>query len=363
MHTIGAHELPPTGEVAQTSVRLAVALAYLGVLGLIAALGFGYLVRAAWGPAGAYALFALIWMFVVKGELIPESLRKPFALLLDHLIFAAGYYWGEAGFALVFWAPIFASIGYGLRYGRQYVYASGLASAVLMPLAMLHSSFWSEHLLVSAGIVVASCILPAYAFRLADSIARSRAEIEARADQLETASRMDVLTGLLNRSGFFKSLSHLLDQQAHSAVLYVDLDNFKTVNDSCGHAVGDRVLQEAAGRLRSCLRNTDCVARLGGDEFGICVPNLFDVQAAHRLAEKIIESIASIRIPEFGDRPVLGASVGVCLLPHREATCVDSVTQLADGLMYQAKRAGKNGFVSSASEENPAGTWVSSAAQ
>jgi diguanylate cyclase (GGDEF)-like protein len=326
---------------------LRVALAYLALLAAITVFGIDQNLSSAWGPALAYAFFAYAWILVIASGILPEYIRKPAGLLLDHIIFATGFYVGGPGFALVFWAPIFATIGYGLRFGTNYAYASGAAGAVLIPLAMYHSPFWSQNFYISAGVVLASCMLPAYSFRLALNIARSKEEMEARALQLETASKTDHLTGLLNRKGFSESVTSLLERESISAVLYLDLDGFKAVNDSCGHAVGDRVLQEVADCLRKCLRNTDHVARLGGDEFGVCVSNLLEEGDAHRLAGKILDSIGSIRIPELGASSALGASIGVCLLPHIDAKCVASVTRIADGLMYQAKRSGKNCYASS----------------
>lgn len=342
----------PGTELGQAMVRLKVALGYLVLLGAVTLLGMGESQYSAWGPALAYALFAWVWLFVINSNALAPDLRRPAALLLDHAIFSAGFYMGGPGYAFVFWAPIFATIGYGLRFGTRYVYASGLCSAILIPIAMFHSPFWSQHLQVSIGIVIASCILPAYAFMLAASIARSRTEMEVRTRQLESAAKTDTLTGMLNRHGYSEAVSLLLNKESISAVLYLDLDGFKSINDTCGHAVGDRILQEVAGCLRRCIRNTDFVARLGGDEFGICVPNLLEANDAHRLARKIINSIASIQIPEFGDKPVLGASIGICLLPRHDALSVDAVVEVADSLMYQAKRSGKNCFVSSSIPDN-----------
>lgn len=337
----------PSAESGQASVRFKVAASYLAVLGILALAGFGADIQSAWVPALAYAIFAYAWIFVINSNVLPGRLRKQASLALDYSIFALGFYLGGPGFALVFWAPIFATIGYGLRFGTRYVYASGLAGAILLPIAMYHSPFWSQHIFIASGIVIASCILPAYAFKLAENITRSKAEVEARSLQLELASKTDPLTGLLNRTGFSESVSGLLQRESISAVLYIDLDGFKAINDSCGHAVGDRVLQDVANTLRKCLRNTDEVARLGGDEFGICVHNLLEENDAHRLANKIIESISSIRVTELGDKSILGASIGICLLPHHEAKCADSVTHVADSLMYQAKRSGKNSYASS----------------
>lgn len=336
----------PGSEEGQAVVRFKMALGYLGILALLSVGGLSPLINPAWGPALAYALFAYCWLWLISGQVISTNKRKALALLIDHLIFASGFYWGEAGFAFIFWAPIFATIGYGLRFGTRYVYASGIVGAILIPLAMYHSSFWHQHVALAFGIVIASCILPAYAFILAERIARSKKEMEIRAKHFEMASKTDILTGLLNRTGFSEAVDSLLSKKTKGAVLYIDLDGFKAVNDSFGHTIGDQILKEVGVHLRNCLRYSDQVARLGGDEFGICIHDLLEDTDAHRLAEKIISSISSIRIAGFGDKPVLGASVGVCALPHGEANCINSVMRIADELMYQAKRSGKNCYTS-----------------
>ena len=154
-------------------------------------------------------------------------------------------------------------------------------------------------------------------------------------------SERDALTGLLNRAGFNRYLEH---QRATAtaqplALLYIDLDRFKPVNDTHGHATGDAVLQQFAQRLKNLVRPTDGVARLGGDEFAIVLPGVRDPMAAQAIAQKVVEAAGQPFVVD-GIAVSIGASVGVALGDGGP----DGVRQLmarADEKAYEAKAAGR----------------------
>jgi diguanylate cyclase (GGDEF)-like protein/PAS domain S-box-containing protein len=161
--------------------------------------------------------------------------------------------------------------------------------------------------------------------------------------ELERLALHDALTGLPNRTLLNDRIDHAISAAKRSgeamAVLLLDLDRFKEVNDTLGHQVGDLLLTEVGPRLRQPLRDTDTVARLGGDEFAILLPGPTDVPAACRIAERIVEAF---RRPFAIDELSLevGISIGVALYPdHGEAA--EQLLQHADAAMYTAKR---NGF-------------------
>jgi diguanylate cyclase (GGDEF)-like protein len=164
----------------------------------------------------------------------------------------------------------------------------------------------------------------------------------------QTESRMtylahhDGLTGLPNRMAFQQSLAQsvaLADrQQASLALLFIDLDGFKAVNDNCGHDVGDQLLVKVAARLRACVRASDVVGRLGGDEFVILLTDNLNETQASQIAQKVIEHVSQpYQIP--GAHPVLGASIGIAMYPS-QAQNADQLLIAADTAMYVAKRAG-----------------------
>ena len=160
-------------------------------------------------------------------------------------------------------------------------------------------------------------------------------------NRLLKLAQRDGLTGLLNRAGFEEHLEACLDkgEGAELALLYIDLDHFKPVNDQFGHAVGDAVLQTFATRIRDAVRPTDASARLGGDEFAVVLKGVRDLENANRVAGKIIEAA---RTPFEVDGRILqiGASVGVAYGLKPGGGWRDLVSH-ADTLLYEAKKAGR----------------------
>ena len=150
----------------------------------------------------------------------------------------------------------------------------------------------------------------------------------------------DALTGLPNRELFFDRLEQALARARRRtvplAVLFIDLDGFKQVNDVHGHEAGDTVLAEAGDRLRALVRTADTVARYGGDEFTILAEEVADVEAAQHLGERVAEELAR---PYPGGLQ-LGASVGVAFTANPAATTPDGLIRRADHAMYRSKRPG-----------------------
>ena len=156
----------------------------------------------------------------------------------------------------------------------------------------------------------------------------------------------DSLTGLPNRALFLDRLQQALDRSSREgvlhAVLFVDLDYFKIINDSLGHKAGDQLLTVVAERLRACLRPADTAARLGGDEFVVLLDNVMGVDDAISVAERITEALG---VPiELGERQVVvGTSVGIALSEDHESQ-PDVMLRNADVAMYEAKKEGKGRY-------------------
>jgi diguanylate cyclase (GGDEF)-like protein len=152
----------------------------------------------------------------------------------------------------------------------------------------------------------------------------------------------DDLTGLPNRAAFHECLSeaseHLTRHRQKYAVLALDLDGFKDVNDAYGHAAGDELLRQIAQRMRHSLREGDVVARLGGDEFAVLQLSVSEREAAVRLAERLI---AEVNMPYCIEGRSIGinVSVGIALAP--ECGDGEALLRAADEASYEAKRAGK----------------------
>lgn len=170
-----------------------------------------------------------------------------------------------------------------------------------------------------------------------------RKESEAR---LQYRASVDPLTGLSNRTTFEERLQQVLAQatrqQSGFALMYVDLDRFKPVNDRYGHAVGDELLVEVARRLRVAVRDTDVVARLGGDEFAIIATRAGSLAQVEEIARRIVADLAapyhlSVEVS------AVSASLGVAIFPGH-GTLAEDLRRHADQALYEAKAAGRNAF-------------------
>lgn len=156
----------------------------------------------------------------------------------------------------------------------------------------------------------------------------------------------DALTGLPNRQLLQDRLQTALSSGKRrgttTAVLYIDLDRFKDINDAHGHDAGDEALRHAAGQLTRCLRDADTVARMGGDEFVVVLPDLGRKEAAAEVAGRILETLSSPLTIE-GRRHVMGASIGIGLHPQ-DGLFPDEILRKADRAMFEAKKRGGMGF-------------------
>jgi diguanylate cyclase (GGDEF)-like protein/PAS domain S-box-containing protein len=167
----------------------------------------------------------------------------------------------------------------------------------------------------------------------------------------------DTLTDLPNRSLFGERLTQAIENarinKSMAALLYVDLDRFKYINDSLGHAVGDKLLQSVAKRLLNCVRNSDTVSRQGGDEFVVVLAGIARLKDAMACADKILVAMdAPFLVGEHELR--ISASIGVAVFPD-DAADADALLRCADFAMYQAKTDGRNNFKCFAPGAAPAG--------
>lgn len=165
-------------------------------------------------------------------------------------------------------------------------------------------------------------------------------------EKLDYQAHHDALTGLPNRLMFREELESLVAEgpmiDDPCAVLFVDLDKFKLVNDTMGHEAGDILLIETAARLGSCVRGNDMLARMGGDEFTIILRNVRNPEAVGMVAQRMLEQI-SVPFEVYGCKLVVGASIGISLYPQ-DAPDADSLLKNADAAMYRAKELGRNNF-------------------
>lgn len=167
--------------------------------------------------------------------------------------------------------------------------------------------------------------------------------LRERTDELERTSRIDSLTGLLNRAAFFARLSEETGRQRRRrdslAVLMIDVDHFKVVNDTFGHATGDHVLAALAQRIRESVRIGDVPARYGGEEFAVLLPEA-SLEEARLVAERVREAAHDVRCGEGEASRPISVSVGVAELAAHESP--DALLARADDALYASKRAGRD---------------------
>ncbi len=182
--------------------------------------------------------------------------------------------------------------------------------------------------------------------KLAVRIAGIAVERKLNEAYIRHIAHHDTLTGLPNRLLLEDRLEQAIAQahrhQMMVAVLFVDLDHFKTVNDSLGHPAGDRLLQAVAGRMHQCLREGDSVARLGGDEFVVCLSEVGSNSDAAVVAEKIQHVLAE-PLDIDGHMLQIGSSIGISVYPH-DGDNVDALMKAADAAMYDAKAKGRSNY-------------------
>ena len=182
--------------------------------------------------------------------------------------------------------------------------------------------------------------------RLFTGILRDISERKENEDRIKRLAHHDSLTGLPNRNLLNDRISHALARvRRHGgrmAVLYVDLDKFKPINDTLGHEAGDSVLCEVSRRLSTCIRSSDTVSRVGGDEFVVVVEEIGRPGEAAMVARKIIASLAKPVVYREHDCQI-GASIGIAIFPDDGASMED-VCKAADVAMYRVKHAGRNGY-------------------
>lgn len=179
-----------------------------------------------------------------------------------------------------------------------------------------------------------------------EELAQINRQLEQQTEAAQHMAFHDQLTGLPNRFQLLENLNHALllakRQQRKLAVLFIDLDRFKYVNDSLGHHVGDELLKQLGQRIQKRLRESDTLARLGGDEFVVLLESIADETAAAKVSESIIQSLRE-PLEVRGHRLNITASIGIALFPD-DSDDSHSLIRQADNAMYQAKELGRNHY-------------------
>lgn len=191
-----------------------------------------------------------------------------------------------------------------------------------------------------SALLIAGCVM-AMATAM---VLRSRAAVRNAENRLHALAHTDAVTGTGNRHAFNERLAAAIeaarDQGTRVALVYIDLDNFKTLNDTFGHAAGDGLLRQVARRLQSVVRSTDAISRLGGDEFAVILPLDMDDAALNTYGQRIVGTFHH-SFTEVGQQMTMTCSAGIATFPG-DAADMDGLVSNADTAMYRAKEMGKN---------------------
>lgn len=207
---------------------------------------------------------------------------------------------------------------------------------MLFIIALIVLKIWGYNTFISLGGIVFLAVV----LFITDVLVYA---IFSKGEHYAELLKRDSLTGLYNRKFFYSSLKNLLSTEKYElSVFILDIDDFKKVNDSFGHVMGDRVLKVVSKVLCCNLRKSDIVARYGGEEFAVVLTKC-DVYEAYKLAERLRRAVEKCNFNKVieGLNDVITISIGIAVFPHDGTTSVDLV-KAADEAMYNAKRQGKN---------------------
>ncbi len=254
--------------------------------------------------------------------------------------------WGDPGVSL--WAAPLPGLLEALRYAAWVLGNLLLAVGFWRWLPLVRQLKQTQQALTEANEALERQVATRTA-ELREANERLRRDLEERKRTERNMRHMahhDALTDLPNRTLFRDRLTHAMAQadryQQKLAVLFLDLDRFKAINDTLGHNVGDQLLRIAADRLQSCVRDCDTVARLGGDEFTVIVEDVGDRETAAIVAQKIIDTFSQ-PFNLHGHEVFVTTSVGITLYPDDDEH-IDALLRNADAAMYRAKECGRNNY-------------------
>ena len=317
------------------------------------------------GAAMITANLAIYVLFVTRAN---ERFEDPSLTWLQVLtatlvlMYAVYHFDRERGLALMMCLVVLA-FGTFRFTTREFFTAAGVVLAGYA--AVINILMWTKPDRIDVWLeafrwLTVAFVLPCFAMvggRLSDLRQRLRRTNDELSSALSTIQRMathDTLTGLPNRALFNETLAHAIARAQRTdrrlAIFFMDMDRFKNINDTLGHGVGDKVLQEAARRLAGSVRASDLIARLGGDEFVLLVEEFAETTDLADIAGKVIASFEPTFTVE-GQELALAASLGICTFPE-DGQDAQELLSNADIAMYRAKEQGRNRFCFYAAELN-----------
>ena len=290
-------------------------------------------------------LFSYAWYLKVRAANQNSHWRRRSVVFFDIFVVSSALYLGEAWGSLFYFLYLWIVVGNGIRFGRRALLEAMSMGLVGFTIVLQITPFWQSNAQIGYGLLAGVIILPLFYLDLIKRLHDLNDQLNTELRNATYAATHDAMTGLYNRSYFFDTIDRKLVSDGHSAaalaVVFVDLDGFKAVNDTCGHHCGDELLKRIADKLKSLSGEGDVIARLGGDEFDLLLDGA-GVGEAEDFARRVIREVDIPLSLSDGDVSVT-ASIGISLC-GRDGHDADSLVRAADSAMYQSKNSGKNRY-------------------
>jgi diguanylate cyclase len=288
-----------------------------------------------------YVSYGALTLLIVSRMTSPSVTRLTITTIADQAILGLALAAGGATALPLLWVVFWFLIGSGCRYGKRTLAVSCATALVVVTALGIWQPWWNANLPAAIGLGLSVLGASVYLSVLVDRLGSANRDLARQAST-------DPLTGLSNRYALERIVDRAMTTreaggETASALLLIDLDGFKEVNDTYGHAVGDVLLQSFAHSLAKRMRKSDTIARLGGDEFVVLAHQARDRAAVLAVADTIHAVLSAITSVQ--ERPVsVSASIGACLLSSATAaqqSGMTAVLRAADRAMYRAKSLGE----------------------
>lgn len=334
-------------EIVQARIRIGFVLVVLVVMAIAPSLGLAPATTWQYVAMATFFCWSIVYLFYIRNFPCRHCTVRRYLSIFTDLSITAFMFIIAGELSAIFPAVfLWLIVGYGIRYGTAYSNVAMLVTAVYWSLICNYSPYWSAQPYQCVGWLVAFLLVPLYFFVLVRRLHRSLKKLSETLERTEQIANYDNLTQLANRSFFDRELMRFVDTYNGLAIMIMDLDGFKKVNDTYGHKKGDEVLIRVAEILKHQCCDDVIAGRLGGDEFIICAGDK-DQAEVELFCNGMLKKIHD----ESDSNSLITASVGISFYPD-EGDDISHVKGLADAAMYEAKHQGKNRYVFNSPSSN-----------
>lgn len=292
---------------------------------------------------GAFVIFSFIWYGIVHAGWLNRKYRRYFIIIVDAGMNSFGIFIAGVDGVIFYPMYLFVTIGHGMRFGSKNLIVSIVFSSMGFSLVVLLHPYWSQHITVAVPLLAGLIVLPLYYLKLINNLNIANRQLKQELIDTQSIAKYDKLTSLPNRYYLNSYLENFIQINRDStlALLFIDLDGFKYINDKYGHDIGDSVLIEFSEVLKSLTRESDLAARLGGDEFIILLRGVKGKQVIENICTRILFALRNIG----GQcKSPLSASIGISMYPD-DGNTPQELIKHADMAMYKIKNEQKNGYI------------------